>query len=94
MEQHDSQINLRALACLQRHEGHILVNCAYEPYRICRYCRTNYDVILNGTDPFVHFYHDRDITIRAISQKDICIGRTLDDLPDWYVRRYGRHQFT
>ena len=91
-------INLRALACIQRHTGHVMVNLSNklkpQPQRVCIYCSTPYSQVLDGTDPFVHIYSPTDITIRPVVQENIHCNKTLDDLPDWYMRQYGRRQLT
>ena len=85
-------IDLRALACVQRNSGHVMLHLPQHrrDERICRFCHLTYSQVLNSTDPYVHIYNKYDISIRPVVMEGIHCNKTVADLPDWYVERYGR----
>ena len=89
---HTQTIDLRALACIQRNVGHVMLHLPNIQYdvRVCKFCHLTYPQVLDTTDPFVHIYSKHDITIRPVVMEGICCNKTVADLPDWYVERYGR----
>ena len=88
-----SSVNLRALACLQRHGGHVVHFMNERPHLKsgCHFCGMLYDNLLGGPDPFVNCYTENDITLRVETGASWHVGRTQADLPVWYWAIHEQH---